>query len=173
MKNKHAFLLLPILLLAASCSVPRGLPASKELPWETKGATFFVRLNDGSVYRGELIATEKDILYVLPQGRQHPNMKTPNRLVQIPWNAVDNYRVYYAHGKPLTMFVPLFSMMTFSHGWFSFLTLPLNLIATLTAHYTSQHEYVLRKKDITPEELGMFARFPQGIPYNVSPNDIY
>jgi hypothetical protein len=173
MKNKHVLLLLPILLLAASCSVPRGLPAPEELPYETKGAAFFVKLNDGSVYRGELIAAEKDVLYVLPMERQLPNIQTPNRLVQINLNAVDNYRVYYAHGKPLAKFVWLYTVMTLSHGWASILTMPLNLIVTLSVNFASQHEYVLRKKDITPEALGLFARFPQGIPANVSPADIY
>ncbi len=176
MKNKQALLLLLMflmLLLAASCSVPRGLPAPEELPYETKGAAFYVKLHDGSVYLGELIAAENDALYVLPAENQHPNMKRQNRLVQIPWDAVDNYRVYYAHGKSRAWFVPVYTGMTLSHGWFAFLTMPVNLIATLTAHVTSQHEYVLRKKDIAPGELGMFARFPQGIPQNVSPGDIY
>jgi hypothetical protein len=176
MKNKQALLLLLmflVLLLAASCSVPRGLPAPEELPYETKGAAFYVKLYDGSVYRGELIAAENDALYVLPAENQHPNMKRQNRLVQIPWDAVDNYRVYYAHGKSLAWFVPVYTVMTLSHGWVSILTMPINLIATLTAHVNSQHEHVLRKKDIAPEALNLFARFPQGIPQRVSPQDIF
>ncbi len=172
MINKQVLLVLLMLLLAVSCSVPRGLPAPEELPYETKGAAFYVKLHDGSVYRGELIAAENDALYVLPAENQHPNMKRQSGVVQIPWDAVDNYRVYYAHGKSLVWFVPLYTIVTFSHGWFAFLTMPFNLIATLTAHFTSQHEHVLRKKDIAPEELGLFARFPQGIPTDVALQDI-
>ncbi len=173
MKLKWMPLLLFILIQAVSCSVPRGLPAPEELPYETKGAAFYVKLHDGTEYRGELIASDAVALYVLPEANQHPNRRRQTSVEQIPWDAIDNYRVYYAHGKSLALFPPLYAVMTLSHGWFSILTMPVNLIATITAHITSQHEHVLRKKDIAPEALSLFARFPQGIPPNVSLGDIY
>ncbi len=172
MKNRWVFLFF-ILIQVVSCTVPRGLPAPEMLPYETTGASFYVKLNDGSVYRGELIAADSAALYVLPEDNQHLNRRRQTSVEQIPWDAVDNYRVYYAQGKSLTWFMPVYAFMTLSHGWFAFLTLPVNMIAILTTHFASQHEHVLRKNDITPEALSLFARFPQGIPPNVSLGDIH
>lgn len=173
MMNRNVSIMMIILLLAASCSIPRGLPAPRDLPHETKGAAVYVKLNDGSVFRGELIAADIDTLFVLPADNRYSSYRTGKGLVEIPWNSVNNYRLYYARGKSLSGVASVYSLMTISHGWFSVLTMPVNLTVTILAHYSSINEHVLRKHDITPGELSLFARFPQGIPYNVSSDDIY
>ncbi len=161
-----AFLLLALLM--ACCAVPRGLPAPDDLPRHTHGAVIHLRLDDGERVRGELIASDGAYVFVLPEGGG-----TPDAVQQIAWVGVDSYRLFYAGGKSLNWFVPVYTAMTLSHGWFLFLTAPVNLVATLLTHQFSRNEYTLREQDIRPEELSLFARFPQGLPPDLKLEDVW
>jgi hypothetical protein len=79
-----------------------------------------------------------------------------------------SYAKHENYGKAIA----IFSIIPFSHGAFGLLTLPLNLITTISVAVSTQKSFRYDDKDYSLEKLNMFARFPQGIPPNIDISEI-
>ncbi len=153
-------------LLIQACSLPSGLPAPEELPYHTRGAQIRVSTAFSEHLYGELIAVNGEELLVLPHDKRKEG------LVAFQLEDLHSFRVYYAEGPDLLWAVIVYSLTSFSHGVWFVISLPVNLVATSVLRSGAVSEYILRPKDITPDELRRFARFPQGIPEHIDEKSI-
>lgn len=162
---RSLFVILAFLLLQA-CSVPSGLSSPHELPAYTKGAHIRVSPGPRDHIHGELIAVQGKELLVLPHTNQNSGP------VAFHLEELHSFRVYYAGGQEYVWPIMVFPLVSLFHGWYALFTYPLNAIATGLIHTVSIFEYTLRPRDVSPEELARFARFPGGIPDGVVLKDI-
>jgi hypothetical protein len=127
------------------------------------GSYIAIRSRKGGLVAGELIAIDSTHIVVLPD----PKRKIPQPCVSFPVNNVRQFTVQYAKNKNYSLTIPLYTLATLGHGFFSILTAPVNVIVTGAVTASAKNEFRYRKKQITFKELPMFARFPQGIPPNI------
>jgi len=52
------------------------------------------------------------------------------------------------------------------------ITFPINFVTTIIITSTSEYKYTITDKNLKFEQLGMYARFPQGIPEGINLIDI-
>ncbi len=173
MKNKYLFLIIFIVFISA-CYTPSYLPKPETINENQFGS--YIKITDlaGNKYKGELIAVENNTLYVL-----HKEYDTT--LLKINISNIFKYRIMYAKGKNYWWLIPIFSLspsipmpdpnpkgsVISFHGFFAFLTVPLNLIVTSLVSISSFYAFTYTQDKISYEQLKMFARFPAGIPKNI------
>ncbi len=151
MKTKPCLMFL-LAILISSCSLPKYLPTSESIDLNVYGSFIQVRNKKGRNIKGELIAADSIKIVVLKEKE--------NLCSIVPITDIRSFRLIYAKPKnykgawAMLLFVPM-------HGWFSPITLPINLIVIASVN-TNPYKYTNKK--IPFEMLNMFARFPQGIP---------
>jgi len=166
MKTKPAFLLLHALfvLLLGSCQTAKYLPDSTEIGFGLYGGQVELRKTDKQFLTGELIALDSTSLLI----RQDAN----KGCVQVPIAEVNNFTLRYARPKKYWWSVPVYTLVTLSHGFFLVYSAPANAIATSTVAITGENAYQYSQKQLTYDQLRMFARFPQGMPPGVKPEEL-
>ena len=154
------FLLIVFLaFMMGSCSSPHYLPQADEVHLNQYGSYIKVKMRTASVVRGELIALDKEKLVVLTSSNR--------KCVTLPVSEMKSFSLSYAQPKHYGWTIPLFTLVTLTHGMLAALTLPLNLAVTIAVTATGESDFKFNNKNITLHKLKMFARFPQGIPENV------
>ncbi|MFT4534126.1 MAG: hypothetical protein ACJA1A_001484 [Saprospiraceae bacterium] len=114
---------------------------------------------------GELIAIDSSEIVLL----QDTNM---NKCTVFKTADIKQFKLRYAKPKHYGWTIPLYTLATISHGIFLVFTAPLNLIVTIIVSVGGEKAFTYSDKNMTYEELKMFARFPQGIPSTVDIKDI-
>lgn len=162
MKTKYLLILITVVILS-SCSSSKILPRPDEIVYNTYGGLIEVKTREGYIY-GELISVNDNDLSVLIMNK--------NECVNINKNSITRYKIYFAEANKYGWTIPAFTLLSFTHGWFSMLSLPINLISTIVITSSAKSSFRIRSKRINYENLKMYARFPQGIPNNITLDQI-
>ena len=164
MKNNiHTYLM--ICVLACSCATSKYLPSPENIPQNPYGSYIQIECKNKVNLAGELIAVEKDRLVLLGE--------TTKKCISVEKNDILMFSVKYAQNRHYGIFIPLFTLVSLSHGYIALATLPINLVTTISVASTGEKAYVYQSANTTYQELKMFARFPQGIPADISLADIH
>jgi len=187
MKNKYILFL--FVIFAISCKTQQYLPTSSTIDENIYGSFIKVKDNSGNKFKGELISVENDSIYILQR-----NIDTS--IVIVNKNNIKKLRLRYAAGKNYFWTIPVYTLGTILpvpnpegagimpgffpdggrimplHGYFSLVSLPINLIATTVISLNSYNAFSYKKNQITLEQLKTFARYPQGIPKQIKLDEI-
>ena len=180
-KNNFTFLAFMIFIIV-SCYYPKYLPRSEKIDTNVYGSYIEVHRKPNGNVKGELLEINNDSIIVL---LEHPEERA-NRIVSLALKEIKNFTLQYARPKDYSwaiapgIFLPLIPFpvsggsgtMPF-HGFFSVLTIPLNLIVVATLNNAGETSFQYNNKNLTYYQLQMFARFPQGIPKNINRKNIY
>lgn len=158
MKNKIFFIGL-LTLIIGSCTSPRYLPSSDKIDVNEYGSYIKIVYKTKSHIDGELIAIDSNKIVLLTE-------KT-KQCVTVPINEIKHFSLRYAKSKHYGWTIPVFTFSTISHGVFLIFTAPVNLIVTISVTMGGENAFKYSDKNMTYDKLGMFARFPQGIPANI------
>jgi len=157
MKTKTGFLALLVFLLSGcNIGLPKYLPTPDQLGVNEYGSYISITMQQGSTLHGELIAVDNDSIVVLK--------KSTNACIVMPVSGVKRFSLNYAQPKNYGWAIPLYSLLTISHGWFMIFSFPVNLIATAIIYSEGKNAFRYRTHEISLESLKMYARFPDGIP---------
>ena len=162
MKTK-LFTALLLVLIISSCSTPAYLPASENIDENQYGSYIEVYLKTGSFVYGELIAIDTVNIFVMPESK----IAGSGKISTVQIKNADHFILRYAKPKNYGWAIPVFSLASISHGVFAVLTLPVNLIVTISVAVGGERAFRYSDKNMTYDKLKMFARYPQGIPENV------
>jgi hypothetical protein len=163
MKTKIILAVLTAIILSC-CTYPGYLPSGKMIDVNQYGSHIKVTTSSGSFF-GELIAVDTTQLVILSDSSKIK--KSDERLIRLPAGDIRYFKIQYASPKQYGWSIPVYMLASISHGWWLILSLPINALVTslITGSATSFYQY--NQKDISFEELKMFARFPQGMPPNI------
>jgi hypothetical protein len=160
MKNKLILALLPILLISCTSTKYTALPTYNNINTYQYGS-FIGIYRKASYVAGELIAIDTNKIIILNKKKEE--------CITVPIEDVRRFLLRYARPKHhYGWSIAVFNLATLSHGAFSLLTLPINLAVTISVTATAEHQFSYNRNDMTFDKLKMFARFPQGIPPNVT-----
>jgi len=163
MKNK-TFLLGLLILIMSSCSVPAYLPSFDQIDVSERGSHIRLVHKTKSNIEGELISIDNNEIVVL--------VDDVEKCMTVPVSEVKRFSLRYAQPKNYDWTIPVFTLATLSHGWFLFLSAPVNLIVTISVTVAGENAFKYSDKNMTYDQLRMFSRFPQGIPPNIDIADI-
>lgn len=170
MKNS-IFLALAIPLVFGSCAAPAYLPDSTMIDVNPYGGYIevvhvkytekngkVIKESDAST-NGELIAVDRDTMTILSQKDNH--------IIQLPVKDVTEYTLRYAKPKAYGWSIPLYLLLTASHGLGLVLTAPVNLITTIAVTSSGANAFKYSDDNLKIKDLSKFARFPQGLPPSI------
>ncbi len=139
---------------------PDYLPDTDKIDVNVYGSYISIIMKERGHVEGELIAVDSTNFIVLTE----TDDSLVKKIKMVSVKKVDNFVIKYAEGNDYIAAVVLYTLASLSHGYYAIITLPANLIVTLAVNSDS---FIYSEKDITLDDLKMFARFPQGIPPNV------
>lgn len=145
-----------------SCETPSYLPSNHEVGTNQYGSYIKVEQNDNEqnlLRKGELISIDSSNIIVFDE--------ISKKCVTIPINKVSKFKLKYAKSSDYFWSIPVFSLSSFAHGLGLIFTMPANIVVTSIVTSSGSADYQFSKKNITYNEMRMFARFPQGIPLNI------
>ena len=149
------------LFLLNSCASPKYLPSYQEIDVNTHGSYIKVTGPNIKIVQGELIALNNEKMIILSEEN--------NQCQIVPLKEINKFTLQYAQTKSYGWSVPVFTAVSLAHGLAAIFSLPINLITTSAVTIGGESEFKYRgKKQLSYEDLKMFARFPQGIPPNIS-----
>ncbi|MDH5599013.1 MAG: hypothetical protein OEY34_07810 [Cyclobacteriaceae bacterium] len=148
------------LLLLGSCASPKYMPSYDKIDVSEYGSYIKIRGNNIEMTAGELIAIDKGNFIILSEKER--------KCVSIPLREVNNYTLKYAQPKHYGWTIPVFSVVSLGHGLLALISLPVSLSTTSAVTASGETAFTYNKKSIPIKKLNQFARFPQGIPPNIS-----
>jgi hypothetical protein len=160
MKNKLIILLFTAVILS-SCAAPGYLPFPNEVGVNQYGSFIHIHRITGTDIKGELIALDSNQLIVLVP------CNSSAKSVIVPMNEIRHFTLRYARSKHYGWTIPVYTLATISHGFFLLFTAPVNFIVTVSVTTKGNKAYMYNDKNLTYEQLKMFARFPEGIPSTI------
>lgn len=163
MKN-NIIVLSMLIVFISSCSTPKYLPSADKIDVNTYGSYIKISQKNKPNTEGELIALDHEYITVL-------NYDSKECLV-LPLAEINKFTLLYATPKHYGWTIPASILLSVSHGFVGMITLPLNLIVTISTTASSELAFTYNEKSMTFDKLKMFARFPQGIPQNIKISDI-
>lgn len=117
---------------------------------------------------GELISLEKDSIYILSsvpvKKGNYFNDKT--KLTAVAVRDVYKYEVFFASVRSKNAYL-ISLACTLAHGFFLFITVPINIVAISIIEDGEASFYSVRGKNTEIDNLTKFCRFPQGMPDDV------
>ncbi len=158
--NTKFILTLLTAIMVGGCAYPSYLPTSGEIDVNQYGSYIDISSSKKTNIKGELISIDSNKIIILLKNAQKC------RVVSI--KEVEQFTLRYAEPPNYSRLIPLYSLWSLSHGILGLGTLPVNLIVTISMTVSGDTDFTYSKQDMTYEKLKMFARFPQGIPLNVS-----
>lgn len=176
MKSSIAIIIVFIQIIFSSCRVNKSLPLTKDAgtwPYGSQAIMRYSENNNLKVYNdeyklsGEIIAVEKDSLYILTHA--------PSHFLAIGKEQIARMTVAFSltsdSPNKFGGWTALLCLSTLAHGFFAGITLPLNAIvgANISTAAAQSTFAVFYPDNINWEELKKFARFPQGIPEGTNP----
>jgi small nuclear ribonucleoprotein (snRNP)-like protein len=162
MRTSHILTVLLSAMILSSCNSVSYLPKVEEIDVNRYGSEINVKLKVGRPVKGELIAIDETKLIVLTRSK---DQVAP---AFVPVQQIKSFRLTYAQSKDYGWSVPVFAGVTAIHGFWLIASLPVNLAVTLTVTALGETAYTYNSKKMPYGKLNMFARFPQGIPPDVS-----
>lgn len=170
---KSSIFLIFIALTLNSCLSFKhaNIPKVKDIGTGYYGSYIVVKLNKGVKINnnrhviGELIAVDNEKMIVFMVNEQSPQPE------KIALNDIKRFSLYYAKG-PNYSFTSLLPLSTITHGIFLIFTFPINLAVSIYDMDSAIIDFRYNQNNISFEKLKMFARFPQGIPPNVTLKDL-
>lgn len=154
-----------ITLLIGGCAATGYLPTSDKIDVFEYGSIITIAYKKSDLkLRGELIALDSSTIIVLSN-------KAKN-CISIPVSEVRKFSLRYASPKSYGWTIPAFSLFSIFHGFFSVITIPINLIVTIAVEAESRNSFRYNHENITYQDLKMFARYPQGIPPGIALDSI-
>jgi hypothetical protein len=158
MKIKYFIFIILIMSCFGACTYPYYLPQSETIDVNQYGSYIEINPMQGEL-SGELLAVDNNAITILT------DLNFQKKVEIVPLSKVHTFSIRYAKSKSYGWTIPVFSLATISHGVFAIFTFPLNLISTISITASAINSY--KYKNITYDQLKMYARFPQGIPANV------
>jgi len=141
------------IIIFAGCFTVSYLPTHKTLDSNPYGSYIRINTLDKKYYTGELISVSGDKVTVLVDENGIISCKT------IDSSLIKRYYVIYAN-KSETRAIPFF--ISIFHGWFFPIT------ALINASLMVNTDFTYTSKSLKYKDLKLFARYPQGIPDNIS-----
>jgi len=160
MKTKHYIATMLIALAWTGCTLPKNLPEPQEVDSYQYGCPIKVKTINYKFIHGELLAVDSVGLFILP------NDPLIESAIFIRQDSVKDYIVYFAKPKNYSWTIPAYAVLSFSHGVYAVLTLPLNLLVTSFTTSHALRTYTYNNKSLPLDQLRMFSRYPQGLPPN-------
>lgn len=164
-------LILSILFISIqSCAgtLPKYVPKYEDLHKSAYGAFIELEMDDSSEITGELIAIDNDYIYVLSDisdsNSSKDFTKIEKKVTKFSTEKMRGFKINYAQDRNYNLLFLSSLIVTYFHGKYIILTLPLNLIGMGIITHSGSTAFELTNKDLTLNELKMYARFPQGIP---------
>lgn len=150
-----------VMFTLSSCGPPQKAPLTKDVCMDPYGSILRIYgyPKGNSFTQGELIAVEFMDLYLLEE--------TSGKVIRINRTAFKHYQLYTASSKSYAGFIPLSVAMSVSQGVIGFLTLPFNLITTISVATSGSSRFTYTEEDVDYNKLYMFSRFPQGVPAGI------
>ncbi|MBC7885913.1 MAG: hypothetical protein H7X99_10585 [Saprospiraceae bacterium] len=110
-------------------------------------------------FKGELIAVNENRIMIRTMTEGRP-------VISYAKKDIVSYKIYYAKNEKeeYNIWVVFNSLLTLSHGWWLILTLPLNAAIFETVNTNKKSEFRFNNKELSYDQLYLFARFPQGLP---------
>lgn len=170
MKTKFILKGLLTIFFMVACTPHRYLPMYNAIDVNEHGSRIIVNRVDGPTIKGELIAADTSNLIILADSNYVKRIK--NTLIVVPTNEIKKYRLRYGKFRDFRWTIPVLSATTPSHGLFFIFSFPVNLILTFAISAGTEAAFEYNDKEISYEDLKMFARFPQGIPSGIDPSSI-
>jgi hypothetical protein len=169
LKTNFIFSIIFLVALNACKTSATYLPNYENIDTNQYGSMITVyQFTTSEKIKGELIHIDSNNLVVLTENK-HLNKECKVILLS------DIYKFKLRYAKPPTNYgwtIPGFILLPFIHGVYSSFTMPLHLIVTISVTASGQNAFKYSNKDITFDQLKMFARFPQGLPKEISLEDI-
>lgn len=161
MKTKILFI--AIIFLAVGCGSRYYVPSFNDIKTNTFGARIEVTTLDNIWIEGELISADINNIVVLRDDSLKCEL--------VPLRNIKNFKIEYARGKFYGWSIPVFAAFGLSHGMNGILTIPINLISTIsiTAGGANAFTYL---NNVPTDSLFQFARFPGGIPKGIDTSSI-
>jgi hypothetical protein len=145
-----------LISLFSSCASPKYLPLPSDIDVNEFGSYIKIIPLSLPSTDGELIALDKYKMIILTEEK-----KTCDTVY---FKDIDRFRLRYAKPKHWGGTIPAFIVLPFIHGYFSFISIPIHLIVTISVTSSGESAFEYSDENMTYEKLKMFARFPQGIP---------
>jgi hypothetical protein len=167
MANKIKLLVIFLLIMVSACSYPGYLPKPDHIDINQYGSHIDLDLKRGYIVDGELInddidgeliALDSNYIYILGYIKSHKS------IMKVPYSNVEKFNLRYAKSPDYSWTIPVYTLLTISHGIYLLLTAPLNLIITTSVTLSSNKSYQYNSNQISYNTLSRFARFPQGLP---------
>ncbi len=153
-----------VFALVCSCGTTKNLPFSEDIDINEHGSFIKIYQKPSSI-SGELISLDSNEMVVLTEKSA--------QCVIVPLKTVKKFKLIFANSKKYGWSVPLFTIATAPLGWIAVLgATPVNIIVTTAVSESSNSAFTYKNKNISFEEMKMFARFPQGIPTNIKIDSI-
>lgn len=171
MKNYILFII--ALFFMAACTAPQYLTKPAEFKYQVKGLTFDANLLGDLKLFGEIIQVSSDEITILHIGEHRSGIATVSK------NQIKSANIIVSSTsddlKKISTWAGLTNIAVLGHGIVGLITLPINLAITLPiANDAAKGAYLISyPENISWKEITKFARFPQGIPKNIDPKDIY
>lgn len=153
------FILGLIIIAFGSCATPKYLPSSSKIDVNEYGAYINVKHKNSQNIKGELIAIDSNNITILSQ--------KSNICVQFPISEIKRFKLRFAKSPQYGWLIPILTATTISHGFYSILSAPINLIVTISVNASGQNAFKFSNKNMTFDMMKMYARFPQGIPNGI------
>jgi hypothetical protein len=166
MKTNPTSVLLLFTLVLGACTYAKYLPKPDAIDISQYGSYIEIKQSEGKKVKGELLAVDSNALTVLS------DTNSAKRVIVVPLNQAKKFSLLYAVPKNYSWAIPIFSLITATHGYFLIFSLPVNLITTISVTMGAIKSFSYNNKKITYEQLKMFARYPQGIPEGVDISSI-
>jgi len=149
--------MLSAISFSACISLPFFVPKLGEIGENQYGSYIKLRTGYREIVKGELIEVGEQELVILDDSK-------PARLTRVAKQDIRFFRLNYADAPSYLLSSAFISSLTFLHGWWLGVTLPLNLAYFGTIDMLAGNSYSYTGKDVKFEFLKQFARFPQGMP---------
>ena len=164
MKTKIVLLII-LAIIISSCLSQGYLPYSDKIDINQYGSQINISRVSGPNVIGELIAVDSSKMIVLTDYNRINRIE--KSIVIITFDEIRRFKLQYAKSRSYWWTIPIYTLATISHGWWLIISAPINLLVTASVTSSGVIDFQYHNKDITHEELKMFARFPQGIPSNI------
>ncbi len=165
MKNSlQIILIIFITINLSSCYAPKYLPKAASIYQNEYGAFIKYRTIDNNTFAGEIIAVDSSNLIILNDYSKE--------LMTYPINKIKRFRLRYALPKHYEAFIPIFILYPAIHGYYSLITMPFHVLITTLVSVSGENDFRYTSRKISYQQLRMFARFPQGIPANITSYDL-
>ncbi len=148
-----------MILIMSSCSVPAYLPSYDQIDVSERGSYIRLVHKTKSNIKGELISIDNNEIIVL--------VEDVKKCMAVQVSDVKRFSLRYAQQKKYGWTIPVFTLATLSHGWYLFLSMPVNHIVTISVTVAGENAFKYSDKNMTYDQLRMFSRFPQGVPPNI------